>query len=145
MQRVFLASLALFSITSCDGTIDDPSMYLTGTEEYALKGATPGAPPTCPSTKVLICHIPPGNPANEHSICVGPPAVAAHQRNHGDTIGACGASSGGTTDVDAGSPPPPPQPPPAPACIDVGGACTATTDCCSGLACNTSLCTPIIP
>lgn len=38
--------------------------------------------------KVTICHIPPGNPANAHSITVGAPAVRAHLA-HGDTIGAC--------------------------------------------------------
>ncbi|MDB5048827.1 MAG: putative lipoprotein [Fibrobacteres bacterium] len=39
--------------------------------------------------KVTICHIPPGNPANAHSITVGSPAVPAHLA-HGDYIGACG-------------------------------------------------------
>ena len=40
-------------------------------------------------TKVTICHIPPGNPANRHEVTVGEPAVAAHIRNHGDYIGPC--------------------------------------------------------
>jgi hypothetical protein len=39
--------------------------------------------------KTTICHIPPGNPANAHTICVGNPAVPAHLRNHGDYLGAC--------------------------------------------------------
>ena len=39
--------------------------------------------------KVTICHIPPGNPANRHTITEGAPAVAGHVRNHGDYIGAC--------------------------------------------------------
>ncbi|HEY2902348.1 MAG TPA: hypothetical protein VGL59_17330 [Polyangia bacterium] len=39
--------------------------------------------------KTTICHIPPGNPANEHTLCVGNPAVAAHIRNHGDYVGPC--------------------------------------------------------
>jgi sRNA-binding protein len=30
------------------------------------------------SEKVTICHIPPGNPANAHTITVGSPAVPAH-------------------------------------------------------------------
>jgi hypothetical protein len=46
--------------------------------------------------KICLCHIPPGDPANEHTICVGAPAVQAHIR-HGDTIGACVASCGGST------------------------------------------------
>jgi hypothetical protein len=39
--------------------------------------------------KVTICHIPPGNPGNAHTITVGEPAVAAHVAEHGDTIGPC--------------------------------------------------------
>ena len=43
--------------------------------------------------KVTICHIPPGNPANAHTITVGAPAVPAHVANHGDSIGPCPVSS----------------------------------------------------
>lgn len=39
--------------------------------------------------KTTICHIPPGNPANAHTICVGNAAVPAHVQNHGDTFGEC--------------------------------------------------------
>jgi hypothetical protein len=39
--------------------------------------------------KVTICHIPPGNPDNRHTITVGESAVAAHIQNHGDTLGPC--------------------------------------------------------
>ncbi len=42
-------------------------------------------------TKVDVCHIPPGNPANWHTITVGQPAVNAHVTNHGDMIGTCDA------------------------------------------------------
>lgn len=38
--------------------------------------------------KTTICHIPPGNHANAHTITVGNPAVAAHLA-HGDKLGAC--------------------------------------------------------
>jgi hypothetical protein len=38
---------------------------------------------------VTICHIPPGNPANEHTITVGAPATPAHLA-HGDYLGPCG-------------------------------------------------------
>ncbi len=38
--------------------------------------------------KVTICHVPPGNPANNHTITVGRPAVRAHLR-HGDYLGEC--------------------------------------------------------
>ena len=38
--------------------------------------------------KVTLCHRPPGNPSNEHTITVGASAVPAH-RAHGDHLGAC--------------------------------------------------------
>ncbi|MCW5807661.1 MAG: hypothetical protein KIT31_35225 [Deltaproteobacteria bacterium] len=67
--------------------------------------------------KVLVCHIPPGNPANAHEICVGAPAVAAHQAQHGDATGPC---PGGDE-----PPPPPPggddEPPPCDTGCDGGG------------------------
>jgi hypothetical protein len=40
------------------------------------------------ANKTCVCHIPPGNPDNAHTICIGAPAVAAHLA-HGDTVGAC--------------------------------------------------------
>jgi hypothetical protein len=49
--------------------------------------------------KVTICHRPPGNPGNAHTIRVGEPAARAHLRNHpGDTPGPCpsgGRGAGG--------------------------------------------------
>ncbi len=65
---------------------DDSSMHLTGSEELA---ALADGGVGCKPDKVLVCHIPPGNPANAHAICVGKPAVAPHQRLHGDGLGAC--------------------------------------------------------
>jgi hypothetical protein len=45
--------------------------------------------------KMDICHIPPGNPSNAHTITVSTAAVSTHL-NHGDTLGACplGESAG---------------------------------------------------
>ena len=43
-----------------------------------------------PNGKVTLCHIPPGNPANRHTITVGDPAAAAHLA-HGDYLGPCKA------------------------------------------------------
>ena len=48
--------------------------------------------------KVTICHIPPGNPDNAHTLSVGAPAVAAHLA-HGDTLGPC---DGGGNDSPGG-------------------------------------------
>jgi len=41
-----------------------------------------------PDHKVLICHIPPGNPENWHEISVDDNAVPAHLA-HGDQLGSC--------------------------------------------------------
>jgi len=73
--------------------------------------------------KVTVCHVPPGNACNEHSIRVGKSAVRAHIE-HGDYLGSCDA---------------PPPPPVVPACFSEGTACTATTDCCPGLGLSCSL------
>jgi hypothetical protein len=47
-----------------------------------------------PSSKITICHIPPGNPANAHSITISQSAWQAHQA-HGDTQGPCNNSNDG--------------------------------------------------
>jgi hypothetical protein len=40
--------------------------------------------------KCTICHVPPGNPPNAHTITVGCSAVQAHLKNHpGDCLGPC--------------------------------------------------------
>jgi hypothetical protein len=56
---------------------------------YTVSG--PGSPCATPGNtdKVQICHKPPGNPANEHNLCVGSAAVASHLA-HGDYLGPCG-------------------------------------------------------
>ena len=45
-------------------------------------------PPADWLQKVVICHYPPGNSGNRHTIEVGQPAVSAHLA-HGDTLGPC--------------------------------------------------------
>lgn len=52
------------------------------------------------SKKVLICHIPPGNPDNKHTICIGKSAVQGHIDHHGDYLGEC--DSGDSDDGDDG-------------------------------------------
>lgn len=137
-KRVVLGLAALLVIGACAGAEDATS----GTEDQPLAGAN-GAP-VCPSPKVLVCHIPPGNPANAHSICVGQPAVKAHVEHHGDGLGACGGS-------DAGTPPPPPPPPvpgidAGPTCKGLNVSCTASSQCCAGMQCaaGENVCVPLI-
>ena len=43
--------------------------------------------------KVLICHVPPGNPSNPQTLCIAASAVPAHLSEHaGDCLGACPSS-----------------------------------------------------
>jgi hypothetical protein len=40
--------------------------------------------------KIILCHVPPGNPNNPQTICVSPSAIPSHLANHpGDCIGPC--------------------------------------------------------
>src|SRR5262245_4048274 len=98
MLRLLLIAVTVvvfsFAVSSCGGLTED-----SGTQvDPVAQGAG--------TTQVTICHIPPGNPANAHTITVGAPAVPAHLR-HGDSLGACasdgGTGGGGGGDVDAGS------------------------------------------
>jgi hypothetical protein len=43
--------------------------------------------------KITICHVPPGNRSNRHTITVGESAWAAHEA-HGDRRGACRTGGG---------------------------------------------------
>jgi hypothetical protein len=57
--------------------------------------------------KVTICHIPPGNPDNAHTITVSESAVDAHMA-HGDSMGECdnggsGSSASGSSSEASGS------------------------------------------
>src|SRR5258707_557963 len=101
-QNVLLSSASLFAwlglsaVAACDA----PSNPAADTREAALAAChlndgtvdvnadlhacDPGS-----VKKTTICHIPPGNPANAHTICVGNAAVPAHLQNHGDYLGAC--------------------------------------------------------
>ena len=101
-QNLWLSSMSLFAclglgaVAGCDA----PSSQAVDPREAALAAChmndgtvdlnadlhacDPGS-----VKKTTICHIPPGNPANAHTICVGNAAVPAHVNNHGDSIGAC--------------------------------------------------------
>ncbi|RKH50131.1 hypothetical protein [Corallococcus llansteffanensis] len=151
-------ALCALLFVGCGGTSESDTLLGTGGDnlgrEESEAPATDGGEAPGGSGRALICHIPPGNHANAHTIEVGLPAVIAHLR-HGDTVGACegeeppadgGVGSGdagpggqvdaGTGgDVDAG-----------PACFPQGTSCDveAENPCCNGLSCQEGACWPII-
>lgn len=55
-----------------------------------------------PPGKTVVCHVPPGNPGNAHTIIVGDPAVPAHLA-HGDYLGECSGGGGDGHEVPAGN------------------------------------------
>jgi hypothetical protein len=73
-------------VCGCDGTDYSNECQALGA------GVSVASNGECPRDKIPLCHIPPGNPANRHSILVGESAVAAHLR-HGDHRGYCDAQS----------------------------------------------------
>jgi hypothetical protein len=78
--------------TSSGPTVADVSIDV---ERIAEKKVRPRA--FVQPSKVVICHYPPGNPGNRHTLVVDSSAVSAH-RGHGDTVGAC--PNGGDDDDD---------------------------------------------
>jgi hypothetical protein len=143
------ASTSNGGTTENTGTTEDTgTTESTGTTEEAEGGGE----------GVTICHIPPGNPANAHTLTVGEPAVKAHLR-HGDTLGSCGGSQeptpdagtpptesdAGTTTPDAGTTTPDAgTTDPGPTCGGLNAACGSGTACCAGLMCLSNVCTRII-
>jgi LPXTG-motif cell wall-anchored protein len=63
-------------------------MFVLGAAAVGLVsfGVAPAAAGT--DGKVTVCHVPPGNPANAHSITISVNALPAHLA-HGDTVGPC--------------------------------------------------------
>ena len=55
---------------------------------------------SAPDGLVYVCHIPPGNPGNSHTLSIDAAALAAHLA-HGDTEGACQGDTGETEPGDA--------------------------------------------
>lgn len=68
--------------------------------------------------KIVICHIPPGNPANAHTISVSTNAWAAH-KSHGDYKGSCRISTPTPTPAVTTTPSPvPTEPLPSPTAVE---------------------------
>jgi hypothetical protein len=85
---------ALIAIACGQNLDDDPTASEYGSYEQPLLSAN-GVIICSSAKKSLVCHIPPGNPANAHSICIGNPAVAPHVTHHHDGVGACAPGTPG--------------------------------------------------
>ena len=111
----------------CKGSDDDHDQSKSlSSHSFSMSSKSDDDDANC---KVTICHIPPGNHCNEHTIRVGKSAVRAHIA-HGDYPGAC----------DPQAPPQPPPPPPPPVCLPETGDCSTGATCCAGLICLAGVC-----
>jgi hypothetical protein len=124
LLRCCLLSLALLA-AGCgpEAPGNSPDEALAAAASDALHGAGAADGGQVGAGKVAVCHVPPGNPANAHTIVVGEPALSAHVR-HGDPLGACGAGDGGEGSGDGG------------VCQPEGASCDAASPCCTGFACG---------
>jgi hypothetical protein len=98
------------NVSSDESAIQSAAAARITAEACAAGTPDPQACDPAQTKKTTICHIPPGNPENVHTLCVGTPAVEAHLA-HGDTLGTCCATPAGG---DPTTPPPPSDPPPPP-------------------------------
>ena len=151
-----LASLGLVMMGGCGSSLEEGEDFYDSTQRDEELNAGSGNPaPVSGNGKITLCHVPPGNPANAHTITVGGPAWNGHRNHKGDYLGPCQGAGG----PDGGTPPPPPPPPPdgdpntppdggtpppEPTCSPTGGACGGEVTCCAGLQCSGSTCEPII-
>ncbi len=86
----FTSGLPLGSLVDLQG---DPGVVQSAATQFD----TTGPPSSCSDfpcgrggNKVSLCHVPPGNPKNERTICISPDAADAHLANHeGDHCGPC--------------------------------------------------------
>ncbi len=94
-------NLKIFRDQDGDGQADDNfKIRITGREAGQPSSGITDAETLGASDKVVVCHAPPGNPDNAHTIVVGPSALQAHL-NHGDEEGPCeGDMVDGETDGD---------------------------------------------
>jgi hypothetical protein len=163
-----LAALGLMIMGGCGGSPleEEENLYGSTPRDGELNAAPGQEGEVAAGGKITLCHVPPGNPANAHTITVGGPAWNGHRNHKGDYLGPCqgaGGPDGGVpppppppdgepTPPDAGTPPstpdagtpPPPPPPPGPTCAPAGGACGGEVTCCDGLQCSGSTCEPVI-
>ena len=105
LQMSTVAALGL-ALAACASPTDGTTIQALTDMGCTVNAPDPRACDPTDTKKTTICHVPPGNPANAHTICVGNAAVPAHL-DHGDFLGTCSCDvdvDGGMGDsVDAGA------------------------------------------
>src|SRR4051812_6910865 len=101
MQRALLWMFTSMGLTlaACSSTDANSTEQLLTGQGCQVNAPDPRACDPTDTKKTTVCHIPPGNPANAHTICVGNPSVDAHL-DHGDILGTCACP--GTDDAGVG-------------------------------------------
>ena len=91
MKRMLLISLTLlvFGCGTDDNAPDNSSVIQQLTDEECDK-LDKKRNKAVKGHKVAICHVPPGNPANAHTIVISKNALETHLDRHNDYIGMCG-------------------------------------------------------
>jgi hypothetical protein len=81
---------------ACEGDTEEPGDDAVGEDDAEDEEQDDEG-----QVKVLVCHVPPGNPENPVTIEVAEPALPAHL-DHGDTEGACAEETPPADGVDEG-------------------------------------------
>lgn len=89
-------TLNSWTLTFTDGTPTCSEFTGGGSTDPGNGDCTPGD-----NGQVTICHVPPGNPGNAHTITINDAALSTHL-GHGDTCGACDTDGGDDGQWDSG-------------------------------------------
>ena len=88
--------LLLFLASACTAMVSTQDQAEKNLPQACTANAPdPRACDPADTKKTTVCHIPPGNPANAHTICIGNAAVQPHLDHHGDFLGTCSCSGSG--------------------------------------------------
>jgi slime mold repeat-containing protein len=120
---------------------------LLGTQSALAVANNPCTPAETLRGKTTVCHVPPGNPANAMTICVGGTAPAAHLANHpGDHLGPCanpcpnGCDDGNACTTDTCGATGCVHSEPAQGCCNTAADCPDDGDVCTTATCTANVC-----
>jgi hypothetical protein len=90
LSVICAVTLALYSCGGDKASSPTASSPTAAVQAARANGGEGSVSAQAAEPKVTICHVPPGNPDNAHTITIGAPAVPAHLANHdGDAVGPC--------------------------------------------------------